>query len=64
LEIGAGTLEMGLDSKFEERIDFWSDIWRRLPTTLRLKTSPTWTNPMLYKKKSINADGSSEKQEL
>ena len=27
LEIGTGTLEMGLDQELESRIEFWSKIW-------------------------------------
>ena len=50
LEIGSGTLVMGLDESLEERIKFWSSIWSRLPTNQRLNSSPTWSNNMLYKK--------------
>ena len=50
LEIGSGTLVMGLDESLEERIKFWSSIWSRLPTNQRLNSSPTWSNSMLYKK--------------
>ena len=50
LEIGSGTLVMGLDESLEERIKFWSSIWSMLPTNQRLNTSATWSNSMLYKK--------------
>jgi len=64
LEIGAGTLSMELDEKLEERINFWTSIWAKLPTNgLRLESSPTWKNKMLYRKRQTE-DASVAKEEL
>jgi hypothetical protein len=63
MEIGSGSLEMNLDEKMEERIDFWTKIWKVIPTVKQTKTSKSWKNPKSFlevpespKQEDINAE--------
>ena len=40
---------MRLDQNLEDRIEFWTKIWSKLPTVSRNKKSRSWSNPKSYK---------------